>query len=161
MENVRGLIGAAVCALSVLGVGPAFASDASDVKAVIEKWVGDFNKGDLKSFVAACAPRASVVDGFPPYAWQTCADWINAYEANNKAIQAPDGTLSIGNPLYTEVTADRAYMIYPATFTDTQKGKPVVYKGSWTITLQKRRSGWVFTGSASAWGGNYAIRNGG
>ncbi len=161
MERVRNLIWAAVCALSVLGAGPASASDVSDVNATIEKWVGDFNKGDFKSMVAACAPRASIVDGFPPYAWQTCANWIDDYEANNKVIQATGGTLTIGKPLYTEVTADRAYMIYPATFTDAQKGKPVVYKGSWTMTLQKRRAGWVFTGSASAWGGNYTIHSGG
>lgn len=159
MEHLRNLVWATVCALFVLGAGPASASDESDVNAVIQKWVDDFNKGDLKSFVAACAARTSVVDGFPPYAWQTCGDWMNAYAANNKAIQAPDGTLSIGKPLYTELTADRAYMIYPATFTDTQKGKKIVYIGSWTMTLEKRRNGWVFTGSASAWGGNYAIRN--
>jgi ketosteroid isomerase-like protein len=161
MKNVRTLIGASACALSVLGAGPASASDASDAKAAIEKWVGDFNKGDFKSLVAACAPRASIVDGFPPYAWQSCADWMNAYETNNKAIHATGGTLAIGKPVYTDVTGGRAYMIYPATFTDTQKGKPVVYQGSWTMTLRKTPGGWVFTGSASAWGGNYTIRSGG
>ena len=153
-KRVRDLLLAATCALTLLAAGPASASDASDVKATIEKWVADFNKHDWKSFLAACAPRTAIVDGFPPYAWQTCTDWINGYDANNEAIQATHGTLSIGDPIYTELTGNRAYLIYPATFTDTQKGKPVIYKGSWTMTLQKTRNRWVFTGSASAWGVN-------
>jgi ketosteroid isomerase-like protein len=154
MKRLRDLVIAATCALSMLAASPAAPSDESDVKAAIEKWVADFNKGDLKAVVAACAPRAAIVDGFPPYAWQTCADWMNGYEANNKALDATHGTLTIGAPIYTEVMGSHAYFIYPATFSDTQKGKPVVYKGHWTMTLQKAGSRWVFTGSASAWGVN-------
>ncbi len=153
-KRVRNRLLAATCVLPILAAGHASASDTSDVNATIQKWVSDFNKGDLKSVVAACAPRAAIVDGFPPYAWQTCTDWINGYEANNKAIQATHGSLSIGKPIYTELMGDRAYSIYPATFADTQKGKPVVYKGTWTMTLQKTQGGWVFTGSAAAWGVN-------
>jgi ketosteroid isomerase-like protein len=137
--------------LSVVAAGPAAASDTSDVAATVKKWVDDFNKGDMKTFLAACAPSASVVDGFPPYAWPTCTDWINAYHANNKVIRLTDGTLWIGKAIYTEVAGDHAYVIYPARFSDREKGKPVVYKGSWTMTLQKNSGRWVFTGSASAW----------
>lgn len=145
---------AIACTAPMLVSGQAVASDVSDVEATIEKWVSDFNKGDMRSFVAACARHAAVVDGFPPYAWQTCADWMRDYDVNNRAIGATPGSLSIGKAIYTEVTAGRAYFIYPATFADTQKGKPVVYKGTWTMTLQKTQAGWVFTGSASAWGVN-------
>jgi hypothetical protein len=35
-----------------------------------------------------------------------------------------------------------------------QKGVEVVYKGNWTMTLQKTKNGWLFTGSASVWGLN-------
>ena len=72
----------------------------------------------------------------------------------NKAIQATPGTLTIGKAIYIEIANNTAYYIYPATFKDTQKGKPVTYKGTWTMTLQKTPTGWVFTGSASAWGVN-------
>jgi hypothetical protein len=74
---------------------------------------------------------------------------------------APPGVVSIGRPLYTELTGGHAYMIYPATFTNVQKGKTVVYKGTWTMTLRKARGGWTFTGSSSNWGGNYTVRSGG
>src|SRR5882672_5985031 len=87
MKHVGDLFLAAACALCVLAAGPAAASDVSDVAATIQKWVADFNRGDMKSFLAACAPSVSVVDGFPPYAWPTCSDWMNAYRTNNKAIQ--------------------------------------------------------------------------
>ena len=154
MKHIRNLMLAAALLLPILASSPVSASDASDVNATIQKWVSDFNKGDLKAVVAACAPHAAVVDGFPPYAWQTCSGWIDGYEANNKAIQATYGSLSIGKPIYTEVSGGHAYAIYPATFTDTQKGKSVVYNGTWTMTLQRTQGGWMFTGSAAAWGVN-------
>ena len=127
---------------------------SAGVKAMIGKWVDDFNTGDFESFIAACASRAAIVDGFPPYAWQTCADWIGDYQSNNEALQATHGTLEIGEPIYEEFNGNQAYLIYPATFSDEQKGTPVVYKGTWTITLEKTVNGWLITGSASAWGVN-------
>ena len=153
--KVAGSLGmGAVVAFVFLCSSAASASGAEDVKATIGKWVADFNRGDIRSFVAACAPRAAVVDGFPPYAWQSCKEWMADYESNNKALQAAHGTLEIGKSIYEELNAQSAYMLYPATFTDTQRGKQVIYKGTWTMALQKTKRGWVFTGSASAWGVN-------
>jgi ketosteroid isomerase-like protein len=154
VRGARDLALAAACALCALVTGTAAASDASDVAAVVSKWVDDFNKGDMRSFIAACAPAVSVIDGFPPYSWLNCADYMNDYRTNSKAIDLTDGRLWIGKPDYTDVTADHAYVIYPATFSDKEKGKPVVYKGAWTMTLQKRSGRWVFTGSSSAWSGH-------
>ena len=160
VRRIQHLLLAAMGAVCLLAASPPLAasapdaSDATDVRATMDRWVADFNKGDMKRFVAACAPRAAVVDGFPPYAWGSCGEWISAYEANNKAIGATPGTLTIGKAIYTEINGTHAYYISPATFRDTQKGKPVTYKGTWTMTLEKARGGWVFTGSASAWGVN-------
>ena len=148
---LRDLLLAAVFALCVPVAASAAGSDASDVAATVKKWVSDFNKGDMQQVIAACAPQTSVVDGFPPYAWPTCTDWINAYRENSKAIQLTGGRLSIGRASYTEFSGDRAYVIYPATFSDLEKGKRVVYQGTWTMTLQKTNARWLFTGSASAW----------
>ncbi len=140
-----------VGALALVTAPVGNASDVTDVQALVAKWVADFNKGDVPAFLDVCAPRVAVVDGFPPYAWTTCEDWIADYDANNKRLEATPGTLWIGKPLYREVTADHAYLIYPARFVDTQKGKTVTYKGTWTITLRRTGRGWQFTGSASAW----------
>jgi hypothetical protein len=155
---VRNLILATACGLTMLAAGPTAASVKSNEKAIIEttieRYVADINRGDVEGIVSACASRTSIVDGFPPYAWWSCADWWRGYESNNRAIGATLGRLSIGKPVYTEVTGTHAYLIYPATFTDTQGGKKVVYKGIGTMTLEKRQHGWFFTGSAWAWGVN-------
>ena len=150
MKQLRGFILAAA-ALSAVAAGGASASDEADVNATVKKWVEDFNKDDMTSFLAACAPRAAVVDGFPPYAWQSCSQWIDAYHTNNKIIGLTDGRLAIAKPVASYLTGSTAYMIYPATFSDKENGKPVTYRGTWTITLQKSPRGWAITGSASAW----------
>jgi hypothetical protein len=153
-RRVRNLILTGASALTLLWGSPGFASNASDLQAMVEKLVSDINKGDATAVATVCAPQAAIVDGFPPYAWQTCLDWMKGYAANNKAIHATLGTLTIGKPTYAEVRGDHAYSFYPVTFTDVQNGKSFSYKGSMAVTLQKMTSGWVFTGIASAWGTN-------
>lgn len=153
MPQLRQVLLAIVCSLGVFAADSAAASDQSDVAATIKKWVSDFNNGDRKAFLAACAPRTSVVDAFPPYAWSTCTDWMNDYKKNSQAIQLTEGTLWIGEPSYVDIAGSRAYAVYPATFSDNEKDKSVVYKGFWAMTLHKTTRGWVFTGSGSAWSG--------
>ena len=77
---------------------------------------------------------------------------MGAYEANNRRIKALRGTLSIGEPLWTEVQGDRAVLNYAATFTNVQDGKTVTYKGMWAVSLARTERGWLITGSGSAWG---------
>ncbi|MFZ1017601.1 MAG: hypothetical protein WAN39_06985, partial [Candidatus Cybelea sp.] len=112
-RHVRDLLLAGTCTLAILWASPGFASNASDLQVMVKKLVSDINKGNFKSVAAACAPHASIVDGFPPYAWQTCADWMEGYEANNKAIAATLGILSLGKPTYAEVRGNHAYLVYP------------------------------------------------
>ena len=142
-----------------------FAGGASPEKGAIERairqYVANINRGDVKAIVAACARHTSVVDGSPPYAWQTCRDWWRSYVSNNRSVGATLGVLAIGKVVYWEVAHDHAYFIYPATFTDTQGGKFVVYNGIGTMTLKLTRLGWLFTGSAWAWGANTLLARGG
>lgn len=152
--NFKQLAKASTCLLAMLVAAPAPASDASDVQATVGKWVANLNKGDFKAVAAECAAHASIVDGFPPYAWQTCATWLSGYQANNKLIHATPGTLPMGKPIYTELHGTHAYLIYPVTFADTQEGKQVVYKGTMTMVLQKSKRRWLIAGQASAWGVN-------
>ena len=49
------------------------------------------NKGDAKTALSVCATPSSIIDEFPPYAWQSataCADWASAFEAYNTANAA-------------------------------------------------------------------------
>lgn len=92
MRPLRDLILVTACGLSIVAPSPAVASGRSNAKVMIEntiaKYVADINKGDIKGIITACATHTAIVDGFPPYAWQTCADWWKDYESNNKVIGA-------------------------------------------------------------------------
>ena len=158
MRTSGGLAAAIFLAVSI--AGSASASDESDVKAFIAKWVGDFNRDDIKAFTAGCAPQAPTIDGFPPYAWPSCEAWMAAYAVNSRRIQLVNGRLSIGDAVYTDIARDHAYLVYPAVFTDQENGVPVTYRGTWTMTLKKARGAWRITGTASNWGGDYTVHNG-
>ena len=138
--------------LALLTTGTAHASEADDLDAKVRKWTADLNAGNRPALFAACAPEASVVDGFPPYAWRSCQAWMRDYDANNRRTKATPGTLSIGSPLWVDINGDKAYLSYSATFGNVQDGKPAVYKGMWAISMTRTRQGWKITGSASAWG---------
>jgi hypothetical protein len=144
---------AAAATAAPLAAMPVAASDKSDVLAVVKQLADSQNNNDMKAFVAACAPQAVVVDEFAPFVWQgatACSDWWNANDANNKQIDSTDGILAYGKPVHLTVTGDHAYIVLPAKFTDTEKGKKVVEHAVWIVTLQKAAAGWSMTGSTWA-----------
>lgn len=153
------LLPAVLAAGSVVATSPALASGEMDAQAQVDQWIADFNRGDLAAFVARCAPAASVIDGFPPYAWTGCAAWMADYVSNGKKIGLTDGKLAVGEPVSQFSDANRVYLVYPATFTDKEGGEPVTYTGTWAITLEKTTDRWFVTGSGSNWGGNYTVRS--
>jgi hypothetical protein len=131
-------------ALAVIAA-PAFASDATDVAAVVKAYNATF---DAKY----CAPQASVIDEFAPHAWlgaTACADWLAAFGADAKANDETDGVVSITKPWRLRVDGDRAYAVYPAKYDYKRKGKPVHETGVWTFALQKLAGSWRIT--AWAW----------
>ena len=74
-------------AAALLAVSPAAASEKTNVIATVKQYMSSFNKGDKDAATAACAAQASIIDEFPPYAWQgatACADWWNDNEAFGK-----------------------------------------------------------------------------
>jgi hypothetical protein len=81
------LVLAAALAAALPAVSPAAESEKTDVIATVKQYVGNINKGDKGAVIAACAAQASIIDEFPPYAWQgatACADWWNDNEAFGK-----------------------------------------------------------------------------
>jgi ketosteroid isomerase-like protein len=136
--------------------GSAAASDKTDVMATVNQFIDGFNKGDVKSALAACASPASIVDEFPPYAWQgptACADWAGDFEANAKKDQITDSVVTLAKPKHVVVAADRAYVVVKADYDYKLKGKRVSQKGAtMTLALQKSAAGWRITGWAWATG---------
>jgi hypothetical protein len=150
------LVWAAALAAALLAVPPAKASEKTNVIATVEQYMGSINKGDKDAMIAVCAAQASIIDDFPPHAWQgatACADWWNDNEAFGKKNGITDENIALREPRHTEITGDRAYVVVPTTYTYKQHGKPVTETGAvWTIALQKVPAGWRITGWAWAEG---------
>jgi len=146
-----------ILALAIaLAAGSASASDKTDVMATVNQFIDGFNNGDVKSALATCASPVSIVDEFPPYAWQgptACADWANDFEANAKKDAITDPVVTLAKPRHVNVSADRAYVVVKADYKYKQKGKNVSQKGAtMTVALQKSAAGWRITGWAWATG---------
>jgi hypothetical protein len=151
MTVVRKLISAAMATALIAVAGHAAAADIDALNAQVQRWTAEMNAGHFKAVYAQCAPHAAVVDGFPPYAWDTCQGWMRDYVANNKRTKAANGTLTIGKPLWTDVNGSHALLTYDAVFTNVQDGKSMTYKGLWAVSLERTKLGWRVTGSGSAW----------
>jgi ketosteroid isomerase-like protein len=123
--------------------------DKKAVVAVVKAFVDNFNKGDMKASLATCASPAAIIDEFPPYNWQganACADWAAAYDAGAKQEGITGGHVTMGGPLFVEVTGDRGYAIFPVSFGYKQKGKPVNEgPAKMTLTLHKQGNDWKIT----------------
>jgi hypothetical protein len=110
------LVLAAALAAAPLAVSPAKASEKTDVIATLKQYVSSFNKGDKDAMDAACAPQASIIDEFPPHAWQgatASANWRNDYETFVKNHGITDVNIPFREPSHIEITGDRAYVVMP------------------------------------------------
>jgi ketosteroid isomerase-like protein len=130
--------------LTVAGATSALASDKDDVMAVLTQW----NDADSAKSISSCADDASVIDDFPPFEWRgagACANWSKAFDgfAQKNGITDPVGT--IGKPKQFVVNGDRAYVVLPATFGYTMKGKPVKLTAIAAFSLHKTAAGWRIT----------------
>jgi ketosteroid isomerase-like protein len=154
MELIKRLSAIAFAGAILLTLTPATAraSAQSDVMATVQQFVNGFNKGDLKSALAACAPSAIIIDDFPPHEWSgagACATWAAAYGADSDRQGITGGIVTLATPWRVDVTGERAYAVIPATYTYKQHGKPVTEAGAViTIALQKLPAGWRITGWA-------------
>jgi ketosteroid isomerase-like protein len=145
-----------VLALVVFAAGMSFADDKTDAMASVHQFIDGFNKGDIKSALAACADETSIIDEFPPYAWGGsggCSKWANDFDADAKKNGITDGNVTLGKAKHIDIAGDRAYIVVPATYAFKQNGKPVKEAGaSLTVVLQKTDAGWRIT--AWSWAKN-------
>jgi hypothetical protein len=143
-------------ALMFMLAGLAAAADNPDQAAamkMVNQFVDGFNKADSKSVLASCAHQTAIIDDFPPYTWQNCSTWMDAYNAWAKKSGITDGMVTLSNPKQVEITGDRAYVVVPASFAYKQNGKPMKQDGAvWTLVLQKGTAGWHITAWAWAMG---------
>ena len=129
--------------------GSAFAAEKTDVMVPLHQFVDGFNKGDVKSALAACASPAYIIDEFAPYQWSganACADWANDYEKNAKANGITDGVVKILKATTVDVSGDHAYVIARTSYDWKEKGKAMHEKSATlTAALHKEAAGWRMT----------------
>ncbi len=122
---------------------PAAASDTSDVMTIIAQYNSNFA-------ASLCAPQTVIIDDFSPHVWQgaaACSNWSNDLDAYNKKNGITFVSLvTLGKPWHVTVTVDRAYAVYPTSYSYKRNGKPVTEKGVWTFALQKLAEGWRIAG---------------
>jgi ketosteroid isomerase-like protein len=135
--------------LVMLTAGFAIAADNPEQAAAmktVNQFTDGFNKADSKATLATCAQHTSIIDEFPPHAWQTCSAWMSDYSSWAKKNGVTDGMVTLGEPKHVDITGDRAYVVVPVKFTAKQNGKPMNEEGSMlTLVLQKSAAGWRIT----------------
>lgn len=116
----------------------------------VQQFVDGFKKGDFNSAVAACADTASLIDDFPPHAWQGsgCKEWADGFEAITKQEGITEARIILGKPRHFDVTGDRAYVVVRVRLDYRVKGKPKKLPSLFTAALHREACGWRITGWA-------------
>jgi len=141
------------CSIAFLSAGTAAASEKTDVMAVVHQMVDGFNKGDVRSSVAACTDQAVIVDDTPPHVWQgsgACAAWLDAYQAWAKSNEVTGIFEAIVKVRHIDISGDFAYVVQSVGLSWIEKSKGMSEKAIETVTLKKTPAGWRITGWAWA-----------
>ena len=88
-------------AVAVLVAGPSSASETAGVMAPVHQFIDGFNKGDIRTALAACADQTSIIDEFLPHEWHgagACSNWANDFDADAKKNGITDGIVTLGSP---------------------------------------------------------------
>lgn len=136
---------------STHSIGTPTAEQASAM-APVHQFVDGFNKGDIKSAVAACTDPIGIIDDFPPYEWSgagAMSKWMSDYDVRAKKDGITDGVVTLQQARHIDVTGDRAYVVVPADYKYKKNGKMVDESDSMlTIALERGKSGWLIRGWA-------------
>lgn len=123
-----------------------------DAIVVVHQWLDAFNAGKRKLFVSACADQVSIIDEFPPYAWQgtgACRRYWSDFAEHSRAVGLTEAVVKFDRPSHVEAAGDDLYLTGPARLTFKIKGKSLEETGSYlTVTLHEGKGNWKITGWA-------------
>ena len=133
--------------------------DTASPMAAIQQYIDAFNRTDVTTMAATCAPDATILDGLAPHSWpgpNACADWYRDVEIAGQHEGASDYFIKLADPAHLDVKGDSAYAVFPATMTFKVHGKQITQTGStWTVALRKLPEGWRI--AAWAWAKGKAL----
>jgi ketosteroid isomerase-like protein len=140
---------AAILVAQVPAIAAQQTADQKAVVAVVNQFIGGFNKGDVPAAVATCAAQTSIIDEIPPFEWSgtgACGKWAHDYDADARKKGITAGAVTLGTPRHNMVEGDRAYLVIPTSYEITRNGKQVKQTGAvMAVTLRKGSAGWKIT----------------
>jgi ketosteroid isomerase-like protein len=134
-----------LAAALLMFTAPAFASDESDIMAVINRMNDAMNKNDAKTAAAAYTGNVAILDEFAPHYWAGAHAydmWNNDFAALAKKQGDTDPLVTTGKPLHVSAEGDRGYAVVPAVYTFKEHGKKMTEHGLWTFAMQKTGGEW-------------------
>lgn len=145
MKHVTAWLGA-VAALGF--AGSALAADGP--MAPINAFMAGFAHNDVNAARAAHdTGDITIMDEMPPHVWRgdhAFDGWLASLTAYDKAHGRAGGVVTLAKPRVMTMDGDRAYVVAPAVYTFTQKGKPMREPATMTFALHKGASGWKIAG---------------
>jgi hypothetical protein len=126
---------------------------ATDALQAVQGYIDAFNRGDAAAMAAAFDVNGVILDGMPPHVWQApeaTQNWYRDVLTEASHAGASDYLVTLGEPLHSDVTNDRAYIVAPATMRFTLNGAAVTQTGAtFTVALRRLADGWRI--AAWAW----------
>ena len=144
--------GAALAIASIFGAQSAAAADSVGMMKTINGFVAASLAG--KRVDGFLTPSPSMIDEVPPYHWSgpgATKQWLADVGGWAKANGATHLKVRLGVPTRTDQTGTQGYVVTPATFTYSQKGRTEREEAAMVFTLNHTRSGWRI--SSFAWTG--------
>lgn len=112
---------------------------------VVGRYVGAFNKGDVKEMAALFDESGSILDGLAPHVWQgptACQDWYREAMEAGEREGAADYCIALGE-MHVDVTGDNGYVVVPATMTFKVHGRQITQLGAtFVVALGRRAANW-------------------
>ena len=125
----------------------------SDPVVAVRRYIDAFNKGDVEAMAACFASPGTILDGMAPHVWHGASaprDWYRDLLTEGTRTGASNYAVALGAPLHADVSADAAYIVFPATMTFNLRGTLVTQSGArFTSALSRQADGWRI--AAWAW----------
>ncbi|HLJ84097.1 MAG TPA: hypothetical protein VKT51_08005 [Candidatus Eremiobacteraceae bacterium] len=144
--------------VSALAVAPALCAPSQPMPSTammipIRALVRFVNTG-ISAPSGTYARGAVITDEFAPFVWTTAdagTRWSTGFAAYNASSKITKPHIVLAVPTEFNVSATRAYIVFPAAFTPLLNGKPFTETGYWTFVLVK--DGAVWRVASQTWAG--------
>jgi ketosteroid isomerase-like protein len=125
----------------------------AEIKALIDKALGGFNRKDSALYNSAFSGDAVIVDGMAPYRWtgpNAQGRWFADAEKWAHELGVADENITYDRIVRADVVDTHAYVVLSAMLSFTIKSQHARRPGILTFTLAKQGDEWKI--ESQAWG---------